>query len=656
MELKQRNFRGAAGDAPSSVRSNFGDRRFAGRGWTASDEGEALSVFDEGDAPSVCDEVVSRPVVQPRRPQLDESKDGCRRRNAECPKQSRAGWRKPSGMPKRPMSSYNLYFQLERERLINGGEERAYTTADVERVAAAQKLKDLHPRAKRKHRKSHGKISFGELARVIAHNWKQLPASTKTAFVERAAIEKAAYNGAIEAWSMSRKVASSRSAVLKDAIAKFSYSEQDNGSNKTDRSPRSILFHPAKPSASYGYHGYDGGQYSTTALLNRGLVQGLVRDSALHQHSSIDDGSLDADLPRQHDDAAFVEEPDYSSSLGQYRHHDHDGIVVRPSGAGDPSPKISYGVDAATSTQANLHQRETTTGQQTGFYTRSRTNSFGSSSVSTIDNEISQAEFHIPAFEREYRVSQDVSEQEEFLSPRQHDSYSMEEETIYFRDACDSNPAVEYVRNSHTRMPAHVTFHSCIGSPPPSEAIVSHHVDGSTYTPHGHSSDGMDKRGGNVGHLLPQTDRPVRKPFTQQPSAAAIMEHHFDSSISQIVTPHHHLSHAHQISNVGAGNGRQYWHQRSHFMPPPIQNTDYQRVAMYNSDLHSERGRPVTSGSVGGHHSPDLSQNNYQPNHSNSISEHHNLQYFAANMNIELSHFHEPTGHDRAADSSAWIG
>ena len=42
------------------------------------------------------------------------------------PRQYRKGWRKPRGMPKRPMSSYNLFFQLERERLVNDEEERVF--------------------------------------------------------------------------------------------------------------------------------------------------------------------------------------------------------------------------------------------------------------------------------------------------------------------------------------------------------------------------------------------------------------------------------------------------------------------------------------------------------------------------------------------------
>jgi hypothetical protein len=114
-------------------------------------------------------------------------------------------WKKPSDMPKRPMSAYNLFFQLERERLINGQAARVFTVEDVDRIAALQKVKDMTPKPKRLHRKSHGKISFGELARVIANKWKALNTTSRAVFVERAAIEKIQYKIAIEAWSQTKR-------------------------------------------------------------------------------------------------------------------------------------------------------------------------------------------------------------------------------------------------------------------------------------------------------------------------------------------------------------------------------------------------------------------------------------------------------------------
>jgi hypothetical protein len=120
------------------------------------------------------------------------------------PRQHRKGWRKPRGMPKRPMSSYNLFFQLERERLVNDEEERVFSAEDIDRIAMIQKQKDLSCH-KRKHRKSHGKISFAKLARVIADKWKALDTASKAAFYERAALEKDKYKAAVDEWARTNK-------------------------------------------------------------------------------------------------------------------------------------------------------------------------------------------------------------------------------------------------------------------------------------------------------------------------------------------------------------------------------------------------------------------------------------------------------------------
>lgn len=96
-------------------------------------------------------------------------------------------------LPKRPLSAYNLFFQLEREKIIRGEEDQNYTFENIARVALIHYKQCRLGKPRRKHRKSHGVISFRELARLIAAKWRNLDSNARQLFEERAAIEKARY-------------------------------------------------------------------------------------------------------------------------------------------------------------------------------------------------------------------------------------------------------------------------------------------------------------------------------------------------------------------------------------------------------------------------------------------------------------------------------
>ncbi|EJK45663.1 hypothetical protein THAOC_35714 [Thalassiosira oceanica] len=90
--------------------------------------------------------------------------------------------------PMRPLTGYHIFFQLEREYVIQSlaGDDADQSTADgkvcIPDVPVRYRDTRLSPdwyagpgkRQKRKHRKQHGVISFLELSRVISQRWGQL--------------------------------------------------------------------------------------------------------------------------------------------------------------------------------------------------------------------------------------------------------------------------------------------------------------------------------------------------------------------------------------------------------------------------------------------------------------------------------------------------
>lgn len=90
--------------------------------------------------------------------------------------------------PMRPLTGYHIFFQLEREYVIQSltGDDADQSAADgkacIPDVPVRYRDTRLSPdwyagpgkRQKRKHRKQHGVISFLELSRVISQRWAQL--------------------------------------------------------------------------------------------------------------------------------------------------------------------------------------------------------------------------------------------------------------------------------------------------------------------------------------------------------------------------------------------------------------------------------------------------------------------------------------------------
>uniref|UniRef100_A0A7S1UM97 HMG box domain-containing protein n=1 Tax=Grammatophora oceanica TaxID=210454 RepID=A0A7S1UM97_9STRA len=110
-------------------------------------------------------------------------------------KTKKRSWKKPKDKPKRPLSAYNLFFQHEREKILS-------SISDNPNIIDDGLTEEIR---RRRHRKTHGKIGFADLARSIAEKWKNIDKESRAFFEGKAEAEKARYKKELDAWMKTQK-------------------------------------------------------------------------------------------------------------------------------------------------------------------------------------------------------------------------------------------------------------------------------------------------------------------------------------------------------------------------------------------------------------------------------------------------------------------
>lgn len=105
--------------------------------------------------------------------------------------------------PKFPLSAYNLFFQVQRKRILEGIDHLDLPIGSNDVRTVADEYKARH--GKRLHRKTHGKIGFRELARIVASRWKNIDRDTKRILEAAAQEEKEEYRIQLGKWKQSKQ-------------------------------------------------------------------------------------------------------------------------------------------------------------------------------------------------------------------------------------------------------------------------------------------------------------------------------------------------------------------------------------------------------------------------------------------------------------------
>lgn len=127
-----------------------------------------------------------------------KGKDGIEQDTAAVPKPVKNKRGRPKrnpaeGWPKRPLSAYNIFFKEYREKIVGSDNE----SSDIDDDDTPDMLKPFN---RRRRRKKHGKISFGQLAKSVGQMWKELSPETLAYYEKKAIKSREEYRKKIKAF------------------------------------------------------------------------------------------------------------------------------------------------------------------------------------------------------------------------------------------------------------------------------------------------------------------------------------------------------------------------------------------------------------------------------------------------------------------------
>eukprot|EP01082_Thalassiosira_pseudonana_P004250 g3943.t1 g3943 contig14:54670-55179(+) len=103
---------------------------------------------------------------------------------------TRATKKEDDGRPRRPRSSYNFFFQMQREAIMKQQKQVPIV---------------VHKSMRNKHRiGKHANVGFGNLARLVGENWRKVDPALKKDLECQARLDKERYEREIKAWYASR--------------------------------------------------------------------------------------------------------------------------------------------------------------------------------------------------------------------------------------------------------------------------------------------------------------------------------------------------------------------------------------------------------------------------------------------------------------------